>query len=428
VSPPFSQRVRDAVSPLREGNFRLLYISRALSLFGDGLVPVALAFAVLEVTSSPSALGLVLAARWIPTLIFVLVGGVFADRIRRNQVMLAADLASWLIQGAVAVLLIAGEARVWHLLLAAVLYGTASAFFLPAATALVPQTVPNTRLQQANALITLNGESSRILGPVVAGFLVVYAGPGWAFALDSLTFLLSAWFLSRLSVADPDAGLPREEFLHDLRTGWREFRSRTWLWPVSMATGLAGFAGLAPLLVLGPIVSERDLGGASAWALIVGAFGVGSLLASATALFYMPARPLVVGCAAFVGLALPLAFLTGPAPAIVIAGAAVAAGFGVVFFNTLWQTTIQQHVPENVISRVVSIDWSLSLLLLPLGLAVVGPVADAFGTAVTLWSAAACVVVVAVAALSIPDVRRLQRREVSPSESAAESVGGALSA
>src|SRR5829696_2229816 len=215
--------VPEALGALRERNFRMFFAGQAVSLLGDGMVPVALVFAVLEITGSPSALGLVLAARVLPTVVLLLVGGVVADRVSRRQVMIVADIARMLAQGAMAAVLIAGVAEVWMLAVLAAVGGAATAFFEPASTGLVPMTVSAGRLQQANALQGLSRAAGAIAGPAIAGVLVATVGPGAALAVDGATFAVSAAFLMALRVS-PVIQAPSAAFISELREGWHEFR------------------------------------------------------------------------------------------------------------------------------------------------------------------------------------------------------------
>jgi MFS family permease len=401
---------RRLIGPLEERQFRLLFIARGFSMFGDGLVPVALAFAVLTIDRSASALGLVLAAGTVPRVLLLLVAGVWADRIPRHQVMVGADLLRFGSQGIAAVLLIGGHAQVWQLALLTLVHGVGAAFFLPASTGLIPQTVSPRRLQQANGLLSLTSSGFSILGPVIAGVLVATFGAGWALAADAATFLVSAAFLLQLRVPSSVERTPAS-FLHELRGGWHEFTSRTWLWVDGLFSAFGNFAVLAPIWALGPLVAEESLGGATAWAAIVTAFGVGSVVAGAVALRFKPERPLLIGVSALVLIALPPALLAVPAPTPVIAAGAFAAGFGLILFNTLFETTVQQHVPAEALSRVSSIDWMLSLGLYPIGLAVAGSVAEVIGVGATLVASAIWALIWTPVVLAVPSVRNLRRRD-----------------
>ena len=405
--------VRRLIGPLEERQFRLLFFARGFSMLGDGLVPVALAFAVLTIERSASALGLVLAAGTVPRVLLLLAAGVWADRLPRHQVMVGADLLRFGSQGLAAALLIGGDAQVWQLALLTFVHGTGAAFFLPASTGLIPQTVSPGRLQQANGLLSLTESGFAILGPVVAGVLVATVGSGWALGADAATFLISAIFLSQLRVPRIAERAPAS-FLNELGAGWREFTSRTWLWVDGLFSAVGNLAVLAPIWALGPLVAEQSLGGAPAWAAIVTAFGVGSVLAGASALRFTPERPLLVGVSALALLALPPALLAVPAPTPVIAAGAFAAGFGLILFNTLFETTVQQHVPAEALSRVSSIDWMLSLGLYPVGLALAGWVAGLIGAGATLTISAVWAVLSVLVVLAVPSVRNLRRRDGRP--------------
>lgn len=376
---------------------------------GDGLVPVALAFAVLEIERSASALGLVLAANTVPRVVLMLAAGVWADRLPRHLVMVASDLLRFGSQGTAALLLITGEAEIWHLFALNLVHGTGAAFFIPASTGLVPQTVSPGRLQQANGLLSLTASSFQVLGPVLAGVLVATVGPGWALGVDAATFLVSAAFLSRLRVPEL-VGRMAASFLSELRGGWREFTSRTWLWVDGVFSALGNMAVLAPVWALGPLVAEESLDGAASWAAIVTAFGLGSVLAGLGVMRFKPKRPIFSGVAALSLLALPPALLAVPASTAVIAAGSFAAGFGLIFFNTLFETTVQEQVPAEALSRVASIDWMLSLALYPIGLALAGIVADTIGTGPTLAGAAVWALVSTAVVLMVPSVRGVRRR------------------
>jgi MFS family permease len=214
---------------LRHANFRLLFLGQAISSLGDRLVPVALAFAVLDLTGSVTDLGLVAAAQTVPLIAFVLLGGVWADRLPRQRVMLASDAVRAVAQGVSALLLLQGQAHVWQLAALQAVYGGAEAFFGPASTAVVPQTIESGDLQQANALMALSGNVAAVLGPAFAGVIVATIGAGWGLAIDAGTFVASAIFLALMRVK-PVILASRASTLAELRAGWQAFRSRTWLW------------------------------------------------------------------------------------------------------------------------------------------------------------------------------------------------------
>jgi MFS family permease len=372
-------------------------------------VPVALAFAVLEVSNSASALGSVFLARALPTVAFVLVGGVWADRLPRQFVMVASDLVRFGTQATAATLLLTHNARLWHMVVLMAVYGSAAAFFFPAETGLVPHTVRPQRLQEANALLTLTASAFSVLGPTVAGALVATVGPGWALGADAVTFLASAAFLVGLELVATIPPVAGERFLAQLRAGWREVRSRTWVWVDGLFSALGNAVILAPFFVLGPIVAKSSLHGPTSWAAIVTAFGIGSVLGSFVALRLKPRRPILVGWTVLSAFALPSALLAVPAPTIAIAVGALLAGLSLNLANTFFVTTLQQHVPRGALSRVTSFAWMLALALQPIGFALVGPVSEAIGIRTTLFVGAIWAVASSAIAVCIPSVRRIER-------------------
>jgi MFS family permease len=398
-------RLPDSLDVLRTREFRLLFSGQAVSVLGDRMAVVALAFAVLEIGGSTSDVGLVLAAGAFPLVATVLAGGVVADRTSRRAVMVTADLVRVASQGAMAALLIAGVAEVWMLALVAGVTGAATGFFGPASTGLLPEVVLAEQLQPANGLRASAVSTGEILGPVLGGVLVAAAGAGWAIAADAATFAISAACLSTLRLPARVAAQP-SSFVADLRQGWVAFRSRKWVW-----TFVAYFA-IVNLLwgawgVLGPVVAERDLGGAAAWGTILAAVGVGALVGSLLATRVKPRRPLLLAALADGLFVLPLASLAAANSVPLIACAAALSGAGMAVAIAVWESTLQRHIPGESLSRVSSYDWFGSLAFYPLGLAIWGPVAALIGISVSLWLAFGLAVLMTLALISIPDIRHL---------------------
>ena len=391
---------------LRERQFRLLFTGQLVSLLGDAITGVALAFAVLDLTGSATDLGYVFAAKTIPLVGFLLVGGVFADRLPRRAVMLAADVARFCTQGTVALLILTHNAHIWEIVVLQAISGTASAFFNPASTGLTPMTVSPERLQQANALRGLSMASTGIIGSVISGALVAGVGAGWALALDAASFAVSAFFLAQLRLP-AHVTLPPQSFLSDLHEGWREFSSRTWVWVIVLAASVGNMMS-SVFVVLGALVAKQSLGGAGAWAGILASLGIGSLIGGFVALRIHVRRPLFFGSSALAFLPLPIALLALRAPIVVIGAGALLAGIGNMIFNSLWETSLQQHVPAAALSRVSAYDWFGSLAFQPIGLVIAGPAAAAIGISTTLWVAAAGLLTVAALSVATPSVRRLE--------------------
>ncbi len=394
---------------LEEGTFRLLWLGQATSALGSSLVPVALAFAVLELTGSASALGLVLATAFASRVVFLLLGGVVADRLPRQSVMLAADLVRTASQGLAALLLISGQAEVWQLVVLFALFGAGDAFFSPASTGLVPETVPSERLQEANALMSLSRSVAFVAGPTISGLLVASVGPGWVFAVDAATFAVSSLSLALLSLPWSPDQHPRAGVLAELRAGWLEVRSRTWVWVTVLRFSISNLA-ITPLFVLGPLVAKESLGGAAAWGVIGTAGGIGAVLGDAVALRLRLRRPLFVGGLAVSLWALEPALLARPFPTALIAVAA-AIGFGASgFSNAVWFTALQERIPRQALSRVSSYDWLGSVVLQPAGFALAGPLAVVIGVPATLLASATVQASACIGVSLTPSVRRLRIR------------------
>ncbi|MFJ3928337.1 MFS transporter [Streptomyces sp. NPDC090022] len=382
TSPGKRERTRaDLGRLMRNREFRLLYIGQTSSVIGDAIVPLALAFAVLELTDSASALGLVLAARVVPTVVLLLLGGVIADRMSRRRLMLLCDTTSFLAQAVQGVLLISGNATLASMVALQLVAGTASAFFHPAATGLMPEVVKPAELQRANGLVGLSENTAYMVGPAIGGLLLALFSPGAALIFDSLTFLISAiaLYLIRLAPAG-DArrakdgeGAPATSVLQDLKLGWDEFRSRTWLWTMVAWAASFHLLVLPAWQVFGPAVARDQLGGSTPWAIISAATGLGAVLGGVIALRM---RPRYIMRASFIPLGLyglQLLALALVAPVWVIAVAALISNIGLSMFNVFSLTAMQQNVPMESMSRVSSYEWLGSIGLLPVGQALVGP-------------------------------------------------------
>jgi MFS family permease len=395
---------------LRERRFRLLWLGQATSTLGDGLVPVALAFAVIKTLDrGPTALGVVLAAQALPLVAFVLAGGVWADRLPRQMVMLVSDVVRGVVQATMAILLLSGHAELWQLVVLVAIYGTAQAFFQPAATGLVPATISPGRLQQANALLGLSRSFAFVIGPAVAGVIAAVTNPGIVFVVDAGTFAVSAASLALLRLSRARREGERQSFLSDLKGGWHELISHTWLWVIVAWASAFLCVVVAPYMTLGPVIAKESLGGPAAWGLIAAGWGVGTVTGGLVALRWKPLRPMLVCCAAVLLIAPAMILLALRAPAPLIAALNAVGGSGMGMFGALWQTTLQQHVPEESLSRVSAWDWMGSYAFLPLGLVLAGPVSDVIGISATLWISVAFIVLSTIAVLLVPDVRNLRR-------------------
>jgi MFS family permease len=391
--------------PLRERNFRLFFIGQASSTLGSSFTTVALAFAVLQVTGSVADVGLALAATRLPLTLFVLFGGVVGDRLPRRAVMLASDAGRFVTQGAAAVLLLSGRARLWELLVLFAMNGLAQALFNPAAVGLVPELVDGEPLQAANALLGFGRSGAALLGQLLGGALVTLTSPGTAFALDSFSFLISAWALSRLSLQGVMAVRPAGLFFVELRQGWDEFRSRRWLWIGVVHIALLNAFALVAFFALGPAVAKQSLGGGAAWGVVGAGFAAGMMFGSTVAVRWRPARPLLASFAAVLLAAPQLALLATAAPLAAVALGAFLGGAQASFWDAVWTTTMQQDVPADAIARVASYSQIGTLVLAPIGYATVGFVAEAVGISAVLWAGAAWIVASTLIVIALPAIR-----------------------
>ena len=394
---------------LREPDYRRLFLGRTTSLVGDGMAPIAIAFAVLDLTGSATDLGIVFAAHAVFMIALLLVGGVVGDRVSPRVAMLGADATRAASTALLALLLLTGVAEIWQLALLYAIDGAATAFFNPASTAIVPQVVPGQRLQEANALLNVSRHGGKVVGPALAGVLLALGSPGTALAVNAATFAVSAACL--LGVHAPRVQAAEEQdFLAELRHGWREFFSRKWMVAIVLSAAVGNGIFFPAFQVLGPVVAKESLDGSSSWALIMTLFGVGGLFGAVAALSLQPRRPLLVGEGLICLIAIPVALLAIPASTAVIALGALVSASTVGFGEVLYDTVAAQHVPAESLSRVLAYDWFGALALAPVGLVLVGPLAAGLGVSTTLWLGAALVTLCQACVLLVPSLRRLQAR------------------
>ena len=391
---------------LRLREFRWFFTGQFFSAFGDYLAAPALALAVLDLTGSANDIGLVLAARSVPIVVFMLIGGVIADRIPRVRLMVGADLARLAGQGGTAALLLAGHAQVWELMALQVVNGTASAMFTPAVSGLVQQTTPPELRQAANALRGMSQSAAMIAGPLAATLLIVTVRPSWAIAVDAGTFGVSAVCLSLLRLPASGEARAARHMVRDLRDGWRELTSRTWAWSLILAASASNMLATA-FAVLGPVVSERYVhGGAGAWGVVMTAYGAGAVTGGLVALNVRPTRPLRFGVLGGALFALPALVMSQASSVFPIAAGAFLGGAGLMVFDPLWETVLQREIPAKALSKVSAYEWFGSYLGQPLGLALVGPVSAHLGVRGTLLVAGLANLTVSLAPMAVRDVRQ----------------------
>jgi len=399
------------LTPLRERNFRLFFIGQTASQIGSGMAPVAIVFAVLA-HGTASDVGYVLAAETVPLVILLLVGGVVGDRMSRRTLMLRADALRTAAECALGLWVLLGRPPLWGFMVLAALMGVGQAFFSPALTGIVPQMLGDDTLQQGNALNGISGSSGGVIGPAMAGVIVAVWSPGWAILIDGVTYLLSVVSLALIRI-DWQSVEQSEPFIALLRQGWREFWSRTWLWVIVIEFSLVN-ALFASFLVLGPVVAKQSLGGATAWGTILAAGGVGSVIGGIVMLKIHPRRPLLIATLSTLVFPVPLFLVADHSPTVLISLVSLLAGGFVTVFSVQWSTTLQREVPTEVLSRVSAYDWFGSLALMPLWMALVGPVAAGIGISRTLVASGAVMMALVVAVLFVPSVTRLRAPERSP--------------
>jgi MFS family permease len=393
---------------LRHRDFRLLWLGQTTSLIGDGITVVALALYITQSTGSASKLGLVLASYSAPLVALVLIGGVWADRLPRQRVMIATDLTRFALYTLLGALILAGDPPIGVIMAIVAGEGAATAFFEPAYSGLVPQTVPEEDIQKANALSAASRNTAELLGPALATALVLGLGAGEAFLVDAATFLVSSGLLVFVRARPRGEVEPRQPLRRELGAGWREVRSRPWVWVTVASFSFALFTALAPFYVLGALIAEDNFGSAAWYGVVSALLGVGTLAGAVAGFRLRPRHPM--RAALMATLPWPPAMLAYAldAPLELVCPAFVVAGFGLALFDVFWVTALAQRIPPNALSRVTSFDWMGSLGMLPLGYLVAGVLASAVG-AMTVAAVGAVLGTCAFAlALTSRDLRQLE--------------------
>lgn len=410
-------------------NFRLLACAAFVANLGTSGAVIASAFAVLAAGGNATDIGLVTAARTVPLVVFLLIGGAIADRLPRHRVMVAANCVNALSQAAFAALVLSGQAQIWHVAVLSALGGTGQAFFAPANEGMLLSGVDSAHAGRAFAVFRLMVNSSNVGGAALAGALIAAVGPGWVLAADATCFAVAASLRALLHVP------PRRErgtnghdggLVHDLREGWREVTSRRWLWTIIVQFSVVNAVVMAAEAVYGPLVAKTHLGGAGPWGVALAAFGAGNLLGALLMVRQRPRRILLVGTLCVFPLALPAVALALALPAPLIVLAMLVAGLSIEVFGVTWMVALRQEIPEDKLSRVLAYDWFGSVSMIPLATAFAGPAADTFGLTNALWGCASLTVLLTGAVLLDPQVRRLQRHDGADGEPVARGGRPAL--
>lgn len=400
------------MNPLRSRNFRWLLGGRTFAELGNGVAPVALAFAVLDLTGSAVDLGIVVGARSLATVVLVLFGGTLADRLPRSVILQGTETAAAVTQATVAASVLFGFASVPLLIALSLANGAVSAVSFPATSALTPQTVPETVLAQANATVRLGANIGRFTGAALGGILVAGLGAGWAIGANALIFLLGAMSYRGIRLPAHKV-LTRSRPLAELAEGWREFSSRTWIWVVVAQFAVINAVNTGGMQVLGPMVADETIG-RSSWGFVLAAQTVGSFAGGLLATRWHPRRALLVGVVVTFADVVPLALL-GQAPVLIpLLVATFVNGLAIELFVVAWDVSLQQNIPADRLARVYSYDLLGSFLALPVGAVAAGPLAAHFGPRATLLGCAVLVVVATASALLSRDIRTLRRKEPAP--------------
>ncbi|MGW2158845.1 MFS transporter [Nonomuraea sp. NPDC001699] len=394
---------------LRQTDFRWFLSAQAVSLLGSSMAPVALAFGVLDASGNTGDLGVVLTAYMVPLLAFLLVGGAVADRLPRRTVLVAAHLGSALTQGGVAALLLTGRYTLLPLAALGFLNGALAAFTTPALRGIVPQLVSRDRIRQANALLGSVRNATKILGPSLSGIAVAVVGGGHAIAFDAVTYLLAAGCLARLSLTAAPAS-PASGILADIRDGWTEFRRIRWVWTVSVCFCVVNLVQVGTWQILGPVLTRR-LSGEETWGFVLSARGVGMLVMSALVYRLVVRHLLRLGQLMSALGAVPLLALGAHLDALWLIAIAFVAGLGSSVAAVSWETSLQEHVPAHMLSRVSSYDDLLSYIAIPIGQLGVGLLADRFDGYQVAATAGIVYAAAAVLPLASAAVRRLPHAE-----------------
>jgi MFS family permease len=379
---PFPRR------PLQSRNFRLLVACNVISVAGSSVSLVAIPFAVLKIGGSASDVGYVATAKLVPLIAFLLLGGVVADRLPRHKVMAAANVLQALAQGASATLILTGHARIWELVVLAAAGGVGVGFYYPAAQGLLPQTVPPEQRPRANALDQ--------------------TGQGAA------TFAIAAALRTgmRFPAMPP---VQASSMIHDLREGWQEFTARRWLWVIVLLFAFLVAISAGTINVLGPLVADARLGGARSWGFIVAAYSAGAIAGGLVMIRFRPRRMLLAAILSVPAFSAVLFALAVPLAVPLDITASFFAGACLEVFGVSWTTILQQEIPPEKLSRISSYDALGNYALAPVGIAIAGPLAAAFGTSAVLTAGGALVILLPLLVLLLPEVRRIRRQQPATS-------------
>ncbi|WP_058632500.1 MFS transporter [Microbacterium sp. WHRI 7836] len=397
------------LAAMQDRNFRWFFLARAITMIAGSMSSIALAFAVLEIDNDARSLSFVLAAFTISNIVFVLFGGVIADRLPRALIIQACYVVDILSIGTIAALLFTGTATIPLLIVLSIVNGASTAFVLPAMQGIIPQLTTPEHLQQANAMLSFVRSAVTIGGPIIAGVLVATAGPAWAMVVQAAGWVIAIPVLALVKLPPPSHAGGTTMF-HDLRIGWREFWSRSWLWTIVLAFMIMNAIHVGAWGVVGPYIAKNnDLLGITGWGWVVSAEGVGVLLMTLLLMWFPLRRPLRYGMIGMAAFAIPVTML-GVHPAVVLlAMAAFIAGAGAEVFSTGWNLAMMENIPGEKLSRVSSYDMLGSFVVMPIGTLVYGWLITHADPATVLITSGAVYAGVALVTLAVPSVWRMGR-------------------
>lgn len=400
------------VQAFQHTSFRYLFFGRLFTVLGNGIAPIALAFAVLDIGGSASDLGIVVASRSLCNVLFLLVGGVVADRYSRSRVLVSSAVVAAVSQAIVAWSVLDGSATVISLTLLGALNGAAAGIALPASSALVPQVVPATDLRQANALIQLGIYGGTVMGASLGGIITSAVGPGWGLAIDAMGFAVSAPLYFLIRVKSNKAAASQGNILRDIKEGWAEFAGRSWIWSIVLQFAIINVAFNGIVVVLGPMIADASFGRAR-WGIIVAAHSAGLIAGSFLAMKWHPRRDLFIG-AMLAGLyALPIFMLSQNASAALLIVGFFIAGMSLGLFGVTWAHSLQTHIPPDKLARVYAYDAMGSFIAIPFGQLVAGPLATNFGMSAVLMMSALAVVMATAGVGLVPAIRQPEKMGLS---------------
>jgi MFS family permease len=391
-------------------DFRLLLADRLLAPASFGFSIVGVAFAVLDSTGSTADLSYVLAAQIAPSLVFSLIGGVFADRMPPQRVIVAGNLMIALGEGLFGLLVLSGHPLLWQMIALECVTGTGMALFYPASQALLPRLVPGHLLTEASALSRLAMNAGQMGGSAIAGLVVAATGPGWALAICGLGMICTVPVLLSLRAGRESTEPPaRPSMLRELRDGWAEFRSRTWLWVTVAEYAVVMMAWYGGFQVLGPAVARSHLGGPAAWGAITASESVGLICGGLISLRFQPRRPMLFVALNGALVAIPTLSLAALWPLPLVCLCAFGVGITLEVMMVVWTVTMATKIPAGKLARVSSYDMLGTIMAMPVGALAAGPVAAVIGVSTTQYAAVAFILVASALALIPREIRSIRQ-------------------